>query len=75
MIRALREDEFALAFARIEAHYFQNRGFLEVDDQLLRDVPRIRHIPAVIVQGVTTSSARPRARGPCIAHGRRPNCN
>ncbi len=45
------EDEFALVFARIEAHYFMNRGFLEADDQLLRDVPRIRHIPAVIVQG------------------------
>jgi len=45
------EDEFALAFARIEAHYFQNRGFFEADDQLLRDVGRIRHIPGVIVQG------------------------
>ena len=45
------EDEYALTFARIEAHYFVNRGFLETDDQLLRDVPRIRHIPAVIVQG------------------------
>lgn len=45
------EDEFALAFARIEAHYFVNRGFLESEDQLLRDVSRIRHIPAVIVQG------------------------
>ena len=44
-------DEFALSFARIEAHYFQNRGFLESEDQLLRDVSRIRHIPAVIVQG------------------------
>ncbi len=28
-----------------------NRGFLESEDQLLRDVRRIRHIPAVIVQG------------------------
>jgi len=45
------EDEYALAFARIEAHYFIHRGFLETDDQLLRDVPKIRHIPAVIVQG------------------------
>jgi proline iminopeptidase len=44
-------DEFALAFARIECHYFVNRGFFEVDGQLLRDVDRIRHIPAVIVQG------------------------
>ncbi len=45
------EDEFALAFARIECHYFVNGGFLEHDDQLLRNVDRIRHIPAVIVQG------------------------
>lgn len=45
------EDEFALAFARIESHYFVNRGFFEADDQLLRDVGRIRHIPGVIVQG------------------------
>ncbi|MCA9708006.1 MAG: prolyl aminopeptidase [Myxococcales bacterium] len=45
------EDEFALAFARIECHYFVNGGFFEVEDQLLRDVDRIRHIPAVIAQG------------------------
>ncbi|HEV7778251.1 MAG TPA: prolyl aminopeptidase [Luteibacter sp.] len=45
------EDEFALAFARIECHYFVNAGFFEVDGQLLRDVERIRHIPTVIVQG------------------------
>jgi proline iminopeptidase len=45
------EDEFALAFARIEAHYFFNKGFFEVDDQLLRDVGKIRHIPCVIAQG------------------------
>jgi proline iminopeptidase len=51
LVAHLTEDEVALAFARIEAHYFVNRGFLETDDQLLRDVPRIRHIPSVIVQG------------------------
>ena len=45
------EDEFALAFARIECHYFMNKGWLEPEDQLLRDVDRIRHIPGVIVQG------------------------
>ncbi|AGC47904.1 proline iminopeptidase [Myxococcus stipitatus DSM 14675] len=44
-------DDFALAFARIECHYFFNRGFLRSDTQLLEDVQRIRHIPAVIVQG------------------------
>src|SRR6266849_371907 len=35
------EDEFALAFARIEVHYFLNKGFLETDDQLLRNASRI----------------------------------
>ncbi|MBT8446506.1 MAG: prolyl aminopeptidase [Gammaproteobacteria bacterium] len=43
--------EYALAFARIECHYFVNGGFFDSDTQLLDDVPRIRHIPAVIVQG------------------------
>jgi len=45
------EDEFALAFARIECHYFANKGFFDTDDQLLRDAHRLRHLPGVIVQG------------------------
>jgi proline iminopeptidase len=45
------DPHFALAFARIECHYFMNGGFLEQPDQILRDVPRIAHIPCVIVQG------------------------
>ncbi|WP_248963985.1 prolyl aminopeptidase [Sphaerisporangium perillae] len=44
------EDAAAVAFARIENHYFVNNGFFD-DDQLLRDVDKIRHIPCVIVQG------------------------
>ncbi len=48
---SMEEDAAALAMARIEAHYFVNRGFLKTEDHLLRDVDRIRHIPAVIVQG------------------------
>lgn len=44
------EPDYALAFARIENHYFINEGFLK-EGQLLRDVGKIRHIPAVIVQG------------------------
>lgn len=44
-------EEFAIAVARIECHYFVNGGFFERPDQLLRDVDKIRHIPAVIVQG------------------------
>ncbi|GEE03417.1 proline iminopeptidase [Gordonia spumicola] len=39
-----------LAFATIENHYFTNHGFID-DGQLLRDIGRIEHIPAVIVQG------------------------
>ena len=50
-IKKWGEDQFALAVARIECHYFVNRGFLRSEGQLLDDVPRIRHIPATIVQG------------------------
>ena len=45
------DPQFALAFARIENHYFVNKGFFEVDDQLLRDAHRIKDIPGVIVHG------------------------
>src|SRR5690606_25809796 len=45
------EERFALAFARIECHYFVNRGFFERDGWLLENVHRIRHLPMVIVQG------------------------
>ncbi|WP_107655053.1 prolyl aminopeptidase [Nocardia suismassiliense] len=44
------EPRFALAFARIENHYFRNHAFLD-EGQLLRDIDRITHIPTVIVQG------------------------
>ncbi|MGH8215446.1 MAG: prolyl aminopeptidase [Rhodanobacteraceae bacterium] len=50
-IAASAGDEFALAFAGIENHYFVNGGFFEYDDQLLRNAGRLREIPAVIVQG------------------------
>jgi proline iminopeptidase len=47
------EDAFALAFARIENHYFQGRGFFERDDQLLADAAGAlgREIPVTIVSG------------------------
>ena len=44
------EDKFALAFARIENHYFVNHGFFEWESWILDNIDRIRHIPAVIVQ-------------------------
>lgn len=40
----------ALSLARIEAHYFVNDVFLE-QDHILNQIARIRHLPAVIVQG------------------------
>lgn len=51
LMQIFGESQFADAFARIESHYFINKGFFEHDDQLLRNVDRIRNIPAVIVQG------------------------
>ncbi|HSI41205.1 MAG TPA: prolyl aminopeptidase [Xanthobacteraceae bacterium] len=47
---AFGNEEFALAFARIENHYFVHGGFME-EGQLLRNASRLRHIPGVIVQG------------------------
>lgn len=44
-------SHFAEAFARIECHYFVNGGFFPYDGWLLDQIPLIRHIPAVIVQG------------------------
>ena len=41
---------YELAFARIENHYFSNGGFSE-EGQILRDMPKIEHIPGTIVQG------------------------
>lgn len=49
--RGAPSGAYALAFARLENHYFINRGFLEVDGQVLRDMGRIAQIPGYIVQG------------------------
>nr|BDT27228.1 prolyl aminopeptidase [Bacteriovorax sp. HI3] len=45
------DDEFADAFARIECHYFTNKGFFTEDNFLLNNVDKIRKIKTVIVQG------------------------
>ena len=44
------DAHFALAFARIENHYFVNQGFFD-EGQLLRDAHKLHGIPGVIVQG------------------------
>lgn len=51
MMSDFEEDEFALAFARIEAHYFQHNSFLETDNWILENSAALRHIPGQIVHG------------------------
>jgi proline iminopeptidase len=50
-VASCAEQDFAMSFARIAAHYFVNQCFLGSDDQLLRGIDAVRHKPAVIVQG------------------------
>lgn len=49
-VAAFSGDALAYALARIETHYFVNDLFME-EDQLLRNIDKIRHLPGVIVQG------------------------
>ena len=42
---------FALAFARIEAHYFHHRGFLNRENQILEDAHKLEGIPTTLIQG------------------------
>ncbi|MGH8808891.1 MAG: prolyl aminopeptidase [Noviherbaspirillum sp.] len=49
-IEDFSSDAVSLGIGRLEAHYFLHDGFLG-EDQLIRDIGRIRHLPAVIVQG------------------------
>ena len=53
------EEDYAIAFARLETHYFVHGGWLE-DDQLIRDVHKLHAIPGTIVHG--------RYDMPCPAH-------
>jgi len=43
-------DALDLGVGRLESHYMANLGFFE-EDQLIRNLHRIAHLPAVIVQG------------------------
>ena len=50
LIADFSDPAFALAFARIENHYFLHRGWFG-EDQLIANAGRLAGIPAVIVQG------------------------
>jgi len=57
ILKKWADDDFALAFARIENHYFTGKdgvpGFFPRDGWLLEEenLAKIQHIPTVIVQG------------------------
>ncbi|KAJ3073541.1 hypothetical protein HDU98_001281 [Podochytrium sp. JEL0797] len=51
MVKHAEDDVWADQFARIECHYFVNKGFFETDSWILDNVDAIRHLPCVIVQG------------------------
>lgn len=44
-------EEFALAFARIECHYFNNNLFFKSDNELLENIGKAKAIPCYIVHG------------------------
>lgn len=50
-VAAFGAPNYAIAFARIECHYFQHRGFLDTDDQIIARAGLLRDIPGVIVHG------------------------
>lgn len=43
--------DYALAFSRLENHYFRHAGFLEFDGQILAQADRLNGISGFIVQG------------------------
>jgi len=45
------QDKFATAFARIECHYFINKGFFPEENYILNNIKKIKDIPCTIVQG------------------------
>jgi proline iminopeptidase len=51
VVEAFAGDDFAIAFARIECHYFMHRAWLDPPRDLLGNAGKIRHIPGFIVQG------------------------
>ena len=50
LIASFSEPAYALAFARIENHYFVHEGWFS-ENQLIARADRLRDIPGVIVQG------------------------
>jgi proline iminopeptidase len=49
-IEKAEDPKWALAFARIESHFFVNGGWMR-DGQLIEEADKIKHLPIVIIQG------------------------
>lgn len=47
---AFGSEAIAIGLAQLEAHYFRHQGFFS-DDQLIENLPAIRHLPAILIQG------------------------
>lgn len=45
------DPDFALSFAKIENHFFSNRGFFESNNWIIENLDPIRHIPCEMVHG------------------------
>lgn len=50
-VAAFGQPNYAIAFARIECHYFIHGGFFDSDDQLIANAGLLRDIPCTLVQG------------------------
>ena len=49
-VEEFEKVEVSLGLGRLEAHYMLHAGFME-EDQLIKNIGKISHLPAVIVQG------------------------
>ena len=72
--RGYPSSAYALAFARLENHYFINGGFLDGDGHVLRNMPRIADIPGHIVQGRYDMICPPHTAHALHGPGRRRGC-
>ena len=50
-LHSFDNEKVSEAFARIECHYFINKGFFDSDNWLIENVDKIKHLPIEIVQG------------------------
>lgn len=50
-VTSFSADKFALAFARIECHYFMNLGFFDHDGWIIANAGKLDGIPGIIAQG------------------------